>query len=93
MQSGPDFIIGTPKSKSAELRKEKSAENADLRRGIKKELGVFFHDSFIRGEGLIPRPSGAITKVLNPRPIPFKNNIPRCSAAGLLIFKTLFSEI
>ena len=43
----PDFIIGTPKSKSAELRKEKSAENADLRRGIKKVLGVFFNDSFI----------------------------------------------
>jgi hypothetical protein len=27
----------------------------------------------------------AALKVLNPRPIPFKNNIPRCSAAGLLI--------
>jgi hypothetical protein len=40
---------------------------------------------FIRGEGLIPRPSGAVIKVLNPRPIPLENNIPRCSAAGLLI--------
>ncbi|MDR1857937.1 MAG: hypothetical protein LBQ69_00545, partial [Treponema sp.] len=39
-----------------------------------------------RGEGLIPRPSGAVIKVLNPRPIPFKNNIPRCSAAGYVDF-------
>jgi hypothetical protein len=40
---------------------------------------------FIRGEGLIPRPSRAVIKVLNPSPIPLENNIPRCSAAGLLI--------
>ncbi|MDR0320083.1 MAG: double zinc ribbon domain-containing protein [Treponema sp.] len=45
----------------------------------------------IRGEGLIPKnslregASGAIKEVLNPSPIPLKNNIPRCSAAGLLI--------
>jgi hypothetical protein len=30
--------------------------------------------NFIRGEGLIPRPSGAVIKVLNPRPIPLENN-------------------
>jgi hypothetical protein len=41
---------------------------------------------FIRGEGLIPRGSAAVIKVLNPRPIPYKNNIPRGSAARLLIF-------
>jgi hypothetical protein len=45
---------------------------------------------FIRGEGLIPRGSAAVIKVLNPRPIPYENNIPRrtggrSSAARLLI--------
>jgi transcriptional regulator with XRE-family HTH domain len=40
---------------------------------------------FIRGEGLIPRGSATVIKVLNPRPIPYENNIPRGSAARLLI--------
>jgi len=46
---------------------------------------------FIRGEGLIPQSplrgitSGRIFSVLNPRPIPYKNNIPRPFRAGLLI--------
>jgi hypothetical protein len=44
---------------------------------------------FIRGEGLIPRGSAAVMKVLNPRPTPYENNIPRGSAARLLIFSTL----
>jgi hypothetical protein len=56
----------------------------------------------IRGEGLIPKSppsgggaSGAVIKVLNPRPIPLENNIPRrtggpSSAAGLLIAVVLF---
>ncbi|MDR0320932.1 MAG: hypothetical protein LBI28_05465 [Treponema sp.] len=48
---------------------------------------------FIRGEGLIPRPFGAVKKVLNPSPIPLKNNIPRCSAAGLLIIMFLLNLI
>jgi hypothetical protein len=37
--------------------------------------------NFIRGEGLIPRGSAAIIRVLNPRPIPYENNIPHGSAA------------
>jgi hypothetical protein len=46
--------------------------------------------AFIRGEGLIPRGSAAVIKVLNPRPILYENNIPRrtggpSSAARLLI--------
>jgi hypothetical protein len=58
---------------------------------------------FIRGKGLIPKSplfsggaSGAVIKVLNPRPIPYENNMPRRtrapgSAAGLLIgFAILF---
>ncbi|MDR1319368.1 MAG: hypothetical protein LBJ90_07060 [Treponema sp.] len=45
---------------------------------------------FIRGEGLIPCGSAAVIKILNPRPIPYENNIPRrtggpSSAARLLI--------
>jgi hypothetical protein len=47
---------------------------------------------FIRGEGLIPKnppfgggASGAILGVLNPSPKPKENNIPRGSAARLLI--------
>ena len=49
---------------------------------------------FIRGEGLIPQSplrgitSGRIFSVLNPRPIPYKNNIPRPFRAGLLIHWT-----
>jgi hypothetical protein len=35
--------------------------------------------------GLIPRGSAAVIKVLNPRPIPYENNIPRGSAPRLLI--------
>ena len=41
--------------------------------------------TFIRAEGLIPRPSGAKQGVLNPTAIPYENTIPRCSAAGLVI--------
>jgi hypothetical protein len=48
---------------------------------------------FIHGEGLIPcrtcgSSSAAIIKVLNPSPIPYENNIPRGSAARLLIGKS-----
>jgi hypothetical protein len=42
-------------------------------------------ENFIRGEGLILRDSAAVIKVLNPRPIPYENNIPRDSTAPLLI--------
>jgi Fic family protein len=45
--------------------------------------------TFIRGEGLIPRPSGAVIRVLNPKPIPRENEIPRCSAAGYFIKSSL----
>jgi hypothetical protein len=45
----------------------------------------------ICGGALIPknppfggRASGAVIKVLNPRPIPYENNIPRCSALNLI---------
>jgi hypothetical protein len=44
---------------------------------------------FIRGEGLIPRGSAAVMKVLNPSPIHYENNIPRGSAPRLLIFIVL----
>jgi hypothetical protein len=37
---------------------------------------------FIRGEGLIPRPSGAVIKVLNPRPIPLEINNPAALRRG-----------
>jgi hypothetical protein len=47
---------------------------------------------FIRGEGLIPRPFGAFLRVLNLRPSPIKNNIPRGSAARLLIKSFFQSE-
>jgi len=39
---------------------------------------------FIRGEGLIPRPSGAFLRVLNPIPIPFENNIPPLLCGGVV---------
>jgi hypothetical protein len=51
------------------------------------------YEYFIRGEGFIPRPSGAVIKVLNPRPIPFKNNIPRCSAAGYVDLSVFFQNV
>jgi hypothetical protein len=35
----------------------------------------------------MPRGSAAVIKVLNPRPIPYENNIPCGSAARLLIAK------
>ncbi|MDR1318387.1 MAG: hypothetical protein LBJ90_02085, partial [Treponema sp.] len=47
---------------------------------------------FIRGEGLIPRGSAAVIKVLNPRPTPYENNIPRGSVARLLI-KTQMNKL
>jgi hypothetical protein len=59
--------------------------NDKKKTGGKDVTGDDKQPAFIRGEGLIPRPSGAVIKVLNPRPIPLENNIPRCFAAGLLI--------
>jgi hypothetical protein len=42
--------------------------------------------TFIRGEGLIPRPSGAVIKVLNPRPNTLlEQRYPVRSAAGFVI--------
>jgi hypothetical protein len=50
------------------------------------------HGFFIRGEGLIPRGSAAVMKVLNPSPIHYENNIPRGSAPRLLIMGWDFVE-
>ena len=50
--------------------------------GMKK---LFLWILFIRSEGLIPRPSGALIKVLNPSSTTFKNQHTPLLAAGLLI--------
>jgi len=70
------------------LKKALELELLDVRAKDALHIASAIHsgcDFFIRGEGLIPRPSGAFLRGLNPSPIPFENNIPRCSAAGLLI--------